>query len=335
VCGLGAKVLIVHLGAEDITILAHSPTPAIAQGHHQWWRAWRGRLAELTPALRPASAGETDSGITHLFDSAGGVRVGGRLIEPARPAAGGVVVLHGYGAREDLDDRSPLVRTGLAVFKLRVRGFPGSRLDAGDLCDAPGGWIAQGLEEAETSALIGAAADVILAARALKSHLDGAPIGVRGDSLGGGLAVIAAANAPRAISRVAIGVPSLGDWTGRLLSAAPTGAGKDAREALDRAGENQGALRRTLRLSDAAVHARKVRQPALCLLATKDDVVPPTGAAAVYNALASDPGLKRRVLIERGHAEPTRDDARTLVEFERRAARLLDGTIAALDALTG
>ena len=97
---------------------------------------------------------------------------------------------------------------------------------------------------------------------------------------------------------------------------------------------NAGALRRTLRLSDAVVHARRVRQPVLCMLAVRDDIVPPTGAAAIYNALASDPGLKRRALIERGHAEPSREDARRIVEFERRTALFLHPRLTPLEAIS-
>lgn len=322
-----------ELSAADIATLSHAPTPAVAQGHHQWWRSWRQRVGALSPRLRPAEGDEGTGGVTHVFESLGGVRIGGRLIE-GEGGRGGVVLLHGYSAREDLDNRTPYARAGLSVLKLRVRGFPGSQLDTGPLCDAPGGWIAHKLDDSEQATLIGGVADVVLAARALRAHIGGAPVGVRGDSLGGGLAVLAAAQAAEDIARLAVGVPSLGDWTFRLLGNAPGGAGRDAARAIEAAGEKQGALRRTLRLSDSAVHARRVQQPVLCLLATHDDVLPPPAAAAVYNALASDPGLKRRVLIERGHAPPSRADAERLVAFERRAVRFLNTRNDALSALT-
>ncbi len=323
-----------QLSAGDITVLSHCPTPAIAHGRHQWWRAWRKRVDELDPILRDPTPDERHAGVTHLITSLNDVRVGARLILPEGAPRGGIVQLHGYGAREDLDDRSPYARAGLAVLKLRVRGFPGSTLDTGDLCSAPGGWIAQGLHDPDRSALIAAAADVVVAACALCARLGGQPVSLRGDSLGGGLAVIAAAQAPEGvIDRIAIAMPSLGDWTGRLLNHTSAGAGGEAARALEDAGEKQGELRRTLRLADAVLHARRVHQPAICLLAINDDTVPPESAAAIYNALASDPGLKKRVLIERGHTEPSRDDARRLVDFEKRAVRFLDPDISAIGAL--
>jgi cephalosporin-C deacetylase-like acetyl esterase len=131
-----------------------------------------------------------------------------------------------------------------------------------------------------------------------------------------------------------IGLPSLGDWTPRLLAEDRAGATADAARALAAAAD-PAPLRRTLRLADAVTHARRVRQPALCLLAAEDDVVPPSCAAAVYNALGSDPGLKRRVLIERGHAPPSRDDARTLLAFEALAGRFLEPGSDPLIALSG
>ncbi len=273
------------------------------------------------------------AGVNRVFESLGGVRVGGRLVEPTGECVGGVVVLHGYGARGELDDRSALARGGLAVLKLRVRGFPGSALDTGLLCDSDGGWIAQGLWDAEGAALLGAVADVVLAVRSLKAHLSGKPVSVRGDSLGGGLAVMAAANTVEGgeIDRIAIGMPSLGDWTGRLLQDSVRGAGRDAARAIEDAGELGGAVRRTLRLADAVTHARRVHQPVLCLLACEDPLVPASSAAAVFNALGSDPGMKRREVIRRGHAGLTAEDLRGVVAFERMAQVFLDPRRGVLD----
>jgi len=326
--------------AELISVLARTATPGVAQGHHQWWRRWRDAVASAPEEFRPPEPDERDAGdragVNRVLVSAGGVRVGARLIEPEHAPRAGVVLLHGYGAAGPLDDRSPWTKAGLATLKLRVRGFEGSTLDAGDLSVKDGGWIAQGLEDAERSALIGAVADVILAVRALREHLGDAPVGLRGDSLGGGLAVIAAANAldDAPVHRLAVGLPSLGDWTLRLLSDDLLGAASDAARAIDRAApESQGLLRRTLRLADAATHARRVSCPALCLLAADDPVVPPASAAAIYNALGSDPGMKGRVLVERGHQDAPKEDLRRVVAFERLATRFLDPAKNALTLL--
>lgn len=313
-----------------VPIFAHTASPALAQGHHQWWRRWRDRVAESGSELREPDGEELDPclelGVTHVMESLGGVRVGGRLIEPDDgAAAGGVIVLHGSDDTGPIKEGSAWKAGGVTTLRLRVRGFPGSTFDTGPLWSAPGGWVTQGLEDPETSVLIGAIADVVLAVRALKDHLGGAPVCVRGDSLGGGLAVLAAANAlPGArVERLAIGFPSLGDWTARLLSPSASGTGADAAAVLRGGGETRDACRRTLRLADAVAHARRVACPALCLLAADDPVVPPPAAAAVFNALGSDPGHKRRVITARGHQELGPDDLREYAAFDRLAARFL------------
>ena len=324
--------------ADLLATLARTATPAMAQGHHQWWRRWRDRVSGVHPELRGPTAderSETDpAGATHVFESSMGVRVGGRLIEPAGAPRGAVVLLHGYGAREALADRHGFAGN-LAVLKLRVRGFPGSRLDAGALGEAQGGWIAQGLGDAAGAALTGAVADVVLSARALRRRYGAIPVTLRGDSFGGGLAVIAAAQAldDAPFDRLAIGVPSLGDWTLRLLSERPAGATADAARA-QREATDQAALRRTLRLTDAATHARRVQRPTLCLLAADDPVVPPATAAAIYNALGSDPGLKRRVIVERAHQALTTGDLRRVAAFERLASAFLDPANDPMSALS-
>jgi cephalosporin-C deacetylase-like acetyl esterase len=328
------------LSADVTATLARTATPAVAQGHHQWWRRWRDRVAATDAALRESRGDERERlepiGLTHVLDSAGGVRVGARLEAPETPEAA-VVVLHGYGARGPVEGRPRFAASPrLATLRLRVRGYPGSDLDTGPVADDPAGWIAKDLHDPDRAVLIAAVADVLLAARALRGRFGELPIMLRGESLGGGLAVIAAAQAldDAPIDRLVIGLPSLGDWTPRLLAEDRAGATADAARALAAAAD-PAPLRRTLRLADAVTHARRVRQPALCLLAAEDDVVPPSCAAAVYNALGSDPGLKRRVLIERGHAPPSRDDARTLLAFEALAGRFLEPGSDPLIALSG
>ena len=317
--------------ADDvISTLAHTAAPALAQGHHQWWRKWQGRVGAHEAPLREPAADERAAcdaaGVTHVMDSFGGVRVGCRLTEPAGgEPVGGVVVLHGGETTGPILRKSPWADAGLTSLRLRVRGFEGSTFDTGNLCGAGGGWITQGLGDPETSALIGAIADVALAVRALQERVGGKPVSIRGDSLGGGLAVLAAANqledAP--VSRLAIGLPSLGDWTARLLAPSASGTGADAAKVLRSSEDGRDAMRRTLRLADAVAHARRVSCPVLCLLAAEDPVVPPAAAAAIFNALGSDPGHKKRVMVPRGHESLATDELRQYAAFDELAMRFI------------
>jgi len=139
--------------------------------------------------------------------------------------------------------------------------------------------------------------------------------------------VIAAAQTPRdfvCFSRLAIGVPTFGDWVWRLADPArmALGGGAELLALLRSLEGEEGAD--TLRLCDAAVHAAMVRIPTLCKLALRDEVVPAPAAAAVFNALGTDPGSKWRFLVPEGHTEPSLACARRHALFERCVADFLD-----------
>jgi cephalosporin-C deacetylase-like acetyl esterase len=325
--------------------------------HTAFWAAWHQRLAALSPALRPdPPADPSDPGVTHHIVSLGGVRIGARLLE-ARDAAGrpappraGAVILHGYTDVDPLNREEErftgLARRGIAVLLVRLRGFPGSQLDAGPLDRAPLGYIATGLEtlmhgpeDGLRWVVAGAIADAACACQALAEHLaqagaPGAPIGLRGDSFGGGIAVMAAAQLALAparrvdIHRLVLGLPSLGDWPWRLSlpdgRVPRAGMNRDLREVMIRNAEREPLLAGLLRACDAVVHARVVRAPTLAKLAFRDDVVPAPTQAAVFNALATPTSLRQRFPVRFGHYDGGLANARRHAQFEAVAEAFLD-----------
>ena len=128
-------------------------------------------------------------------------------------------------------------------------------------------------------------------------------------------------------ARLVIGLPTMGDWPWRLAlpeNAAEAGAGGRIRRfLLDHPNLRADAMT-TLRVFDAAVHARRITCPVLCKLAARDDVVPAPAAAAVFNALGSDPGLKWRFVTHYGHFDGGLADLRRHAMFEKVAADFLD-----------
>jgi cephalosporin-C deacetylase-like acetyl esterase len=152
------------------------------------------------------------------------------------------------------------------------------------------------------------------------------PLALHGEALGGGLAVIAAAqlaqmgNPP---ARLVISVPDLGDWRWRVsrYCGGPAGAVNAAVVAARRGGEK---LAQTLVSFDAALHARSVECAVLCKLAERDDVVPAPAAAAVFNALPD--GRKRRFVTRFGHYDGGLADARRHARFDRIAHSFLDSS---------
>ncbi len=299
-------------------VLLHVADPTPTSGFQQFWSTWHDRVWALPAALEPlgrpgsASYAAPVAGLTHTITSTGGVRVGCRVDRPvgSEQPRGVVIVLHGYGmsAEEPLVAPSGLLDRGLATITLRVRGYPGSQSETGDLLARPGGYACQNIESAEHWVVGDAVADVVCAFRAARSAFgDALPVSIQGESFGGGLAVIAAsAIAVRdGVFRLAIGLPTLGDWTWRLAHPQPGTASGSLGDQVQRwlaihPQEREAALR-TLRLFDAVTHARRVACPVVCKLALHDDVVPPPAAAAVFNALGAAPGWKWRFVTRTGH----------------------------------
>lgn len=311
-------------------------------GFVQLWQPWRDRVWASDASFRPLRSGESlecgAAGVSHIVESVGHVRLGCRISMPQSGDVRAVVVTtHGYHmpAEEPISDTSPWSDRPLAVIKLRVRGYPGSQLDTGDLTARPEGYAAIGLEVPGASILFDAVADLVNTVRAARARFGAkVPIYLHGESFGAGLAIVAASMLPRALApaRLVIGVPTLGWWSWRLAHKAFVGAGHDIAESIARHRERAEAMMESLGMLDAVVHGRRVTGAALCKVAERDEVVPAPTAAAIYNALGSDPGRKWRFVTRFGHFDGGLADLRRHALFERLAGAFLDPT-ENLDAL--
>lgn len=311
------------------------PTPP--SGFQQFWSTWHDRVWAVAASLNPLAdlAAADIPGLTHIMTSVGGVRLGCRVDLPTGSSVprGVVIVLHGYGmgAREPLVAPTGLLERGLATVTLRVRGYPGSQADTGDLLAAPGGYATHGIDNAESWVVGGAVADVVCAFRAARALFgDALPVSIQGESFGGGLAVIAASviAVRDGVFRLAIGLPTLGDWAWRLAQPPPEtfggSLGDHVRSWLMTHPEKRESVLRTLRLFDAVTHARRVACPVVCKLALVDEVVPAPAAASVFNALGASPGWKWRFVTRTGHGSG--QGAEAMADLRRHAlfARLAD-----------
>ncbi|HZW10231.1 MAG TPA: acetylxylan esterase, partial [Phycisphaerales bacterium] len=347
-------------GLSPFATLAHVGDTTPAPMHQPFWNRWREAVVACSPRLGPAEpADPSDPTATHRFESLRSVRIGCALELPPKgtPLRAGLVTTHGYEVVSTLADEARrwrgLAAHGVAVLVVRVRGYPGSQLDTGDWTaepQSPTGWIARGFpatlhrpEDGLTWSLPQAAADVACAARALcgwlTSRIDGrVPLFLHGESFGAGLALIAAAQTPpeyAAFDRAALALPTFGDWPWRLADPRRMafGSGSHLRALLRSLAPADAEALHTLRLCDAVVHATRVLCPVLCKLALRDEVVPAPAAAAVFNALGADPGLKWRFVVPDGHAEPSIAGARRHALFGRAAEDFLDPALAPAEAM--
>lgn len=345
-------------GYDAVRTLARVGDPTPARDHSVFWSEWFRALGSGRPdlAVREAGADASDPTATHEFRSIEGLRIGCRLLVPRGACRAGVVTCHGYEVAETLangDGRwRALVERGVAVLSVRLRGYPGSQLDTGNLTDvrSGGGWFTHGLAEAgdpiEATRWVAplGAADLANACRALRNAMFGrtegmsiaveggrAPIYLHGESLGGGMAVIVAAQLvgrlrhEPIVERLAIGLPSLGDWSWRFAHRA-AGIGEEVRALMEAHPALAETISQRVRLMDAAVHAVRVRGPVLGKLAERDGVVPAPSSAAVFNALGSDPGQKWRFVVPAGHADAGVANARRHALFERCLTDFFDPT---------
>lgn len=335
--------------------LAHVSEACRCRMHGAFWQQWHKAIDDHEPELAPISPDDdpSDPTATHTYAGVAGCRIGCRIAMPDGRVRAAAILLHGYDDPPTLAEsiaRTPLA-PGVAAVALRVRGYAGSRAGVGNLTDSELGWITVGLERppedghhVSSWCVSHAVADLLLGVRAVRRRLGmDIPVYLRGESFGGGLAVIAAARAcamtcthpEQRIDRIALGLPTLGDWRWRLERQHPRslGAGGQVKRFLMASGAASDEITRLLDLFDAALHAEHVGCPALVKLAVRDEIVPAPTQASVYNALGTPPGLKGRFVTRYGHFDGGLADLRRHALFEKMASEFLDPAREPMDVL--
>lgn len=354
-----------NYGLSGVQTFAHIGDPAPSPDHSVFWKHWYARLIDDSPVLSlRTQTDESDPSATHEYLSQGGVRIGCVLVLPkdgVRVRAS-LVTAHGYASAGALGDSKRrwqnIANTGVAVLIIRLRGYPGSQIGIGDQTapdELGAGWIARGFagEKHEDWILPGAVADVCNGCRVMRNamlhrdtdasvvvdpEIDHPSVFLCGTSLGGGLSTIAAAqligklSGESIVDRLAIGLPSLGDWNWRL-SHRLSGTTAEVEKVLIHHQDRRDELVHRLRLCDAVVHARKVRIPTLGMLARRDDVAPAPSAAAVFNAIDADPGRKWRFIVPYGHFDGGVANARRHALFERAMIDFFDPVHRPIDSM--
>lgn len=315
--GLTAAQTLAHVVSGGLT----DADAAMFEAH---WAAFR----EAVGVLPLRWQGNVDAPANEVvIRSLDAMRVVARVSMPESGNVRGVVIAsHGYGEVPDGfgEDPEPWTSLGLATVRVRVRGYPPSTIDIADLRND---WImhrpphlsVRAPQAANAWIVGGAVADIMQAVRCARAHFgETIHIALHGESLGGGLATIAAAqltlmNQPP--HRLVLALPSLGDWRWRALRYC-NGAGGQINVLLDALrGEDRENLLRGLLLYDAALHAPRITAHTLAKLALRDDVVPAPSAAAIFNAIGAP--TKWRFTTRFGHYEGGLADARRHAIFER------------------
>lgn len=285
-----------------------------------FWGTMREEIATLPATWR----GTVDGPIGEvIMESVRGVRVVARLSMPSPRPRGVVIALHGHDAPAVFGEEiEPWSEVGLATLRLRVRGYPPSTMDIDDLRTD---WILTKLGVADSWIVRGAVADVIQAYRCARRHFGPQmPISLHGESLGAGLAVIAAAQLAAMGDepfRMVLAHPDLGAWRWRSGQHCGGPGGRVNERLIAMRGEGQHILE-TMLLYDAVYHARHLACPTLCKLAARDDFVPAPAAAAVFNAIATDRKWPYRTVY--GHFDGGLADSRRHAFFAQINAQFVD-----------
>lgn len=215
---------------------------------------WRKRATRVVEVAEPADAGTID-GLAYA------------LYRPDSPAEGGVVVLHGAGSQKEnhLDFARACLAHGMAAVAFDQRGHGAS----------PGPLDARAIEDVATVA----------------SLLPPGPVGLRGSSMGGWLA-LAAAETVGAAAVVAI-CPASGDGLTRGLREGRFGFPADAE-----------AVASLIAAHDTTTAAQRLGDRLLLLHAEGDEVVPVERSRALHEAAPDS----RLVEVPGGHHRSIQHD---------------------------
>ena len=203
----------------------------------------------------------------------------------------GFVVGHGYGGRDEPDYHLPFKESAL-LFPC----FRGLALSTQPPFSSEPYWhVLHNIHQKETYILAGCVEDLWLSVSVMlilfpqtAGHL-----GYLGISFGGGIGALALACESR-ISKAHFNVPSFGHQPLRIKLPS-NGSAHSVQQFYC---QHKKMTLKTLRYYDAAIAARRIKQPIHCALAMFDPCVAPPGQFAIYNAIS---GEKQLFMLEAGH----------------------------------
>jgi len=234
------------------------------------------------------------------YQSTDGVQIGGWCLTPVAGKVERVmVILHGYGGREEPDFQWEFEHTALVFPCLRGIG----KSPCPPLSADPMWHVLHNIHDRDLYVHGGCVEDVWLAVSAALRLFPQAQgrVGLIGASFGGGIGALALAW-DRRIEKAHFSVPSFGNHPLRL-TLKTTGSGA-AVQALHK--KNAQAVERTLGYYDAAVAARRIQVPVHFGCALFDPMVAPPGQFAIHNAVS---GEKELFVLRAGHFEyPEKDE---------------------------
>jgi cephalosporin-C deacetylase len=276
----------------------------------QWWAD---RLAQAAAAARPPELTPYRAGVyqpVEVFDvefsGAGGDRIRAWYLRPGSTGPGTanppvVVKFIGYGGGRGVPvEHMLLPALGYALFVMDTRG-QGGRWSAGATEPANSTVMTQGITVPEDYYYTRLFTDAVQAVRTAAELGEVSAVGVSGASQGGGLALAAAALAPRLVTVCHADVPFLCDIQ-RAITLTDENPYHEVPEFLAQNTGLADAALHTLRYVDCALLARRITAPSLLSVGLMDLVCPPSTVFAAYNEITA--GKDIAVHPFSGHAVP-------------------------------
>jgi cephalosporin-C deacetylase len=288
---------------------------------------WRSRLAEARALAEPPTAVEVETGLTEIrtwdvrFSGWGGQRIAGWLRAPAHATGPlpAVVEYVGYGGgRGSVLDNLAFAAAGFAHLVMDTRG-QGSGWSSGATPDVGGtgpevpGVMTRGLASPAEYYYTRFFTDAALAVDAVRllPGVDGDRVAVQGGSQGGAGALAAGALA-EGVRAVVARVPFLCDIA-RSMTITDARPFHELVQYLAIHRDQAEHVLSVLSYIDGAHLAARITAPLLVTAALMDEIVPPSGPFAAYNAA---PGRKE-ILVHRynGHEGGGPEDIAAAIRF--------------------